>query len=552
MPIGAGKDEAGLGARGERLALPQLRELADRMFSRAAGAPLIGGNQVRLLEDGRENYPAWLAAIRAAKDHVHFENYFIQDDAVGQEFAEAFTAKAREGVGVRVVYDWLGGFRRAPRRFWKRLRAAGVEVRVHNPPQLSSPLGWISRDHRKTLIVDAAVGFVTGLCVGGVWVGDPARDIAPWRDTGVEIRGPAVAEIGRAFARTWALAGPPLPDGNWSREPPAAGDVSLRVVPSEPATASMLRLDQLVAAIARHRLWLTDAYYNGISSYVQALTAAAKDGVDVRLLVPHATDIPVLKPFSRAGYRALLEAGVRIFEWNGTMLHAKTAVADSRWARVGSTNLNLASWLGNYELDAVVEDSAFAAQMEAIYLRDLGTSTEIVLDDRHKVCAPGQPRKPRGVVTRGAGSTGGVAAGAVRIGNAVGAVLSARRVLGPVQARLTTAVGLALCALSVLVAIFPRALAFPAAAIGLWGGLALLWRGIRLHREEKAPALTPPTERPSTERTPRNRLTSPRRRRPAGSSPLPAGHRRGGACGAAGAPASACSMARAASGAITA
>lgn len=478
--------------REELAELPELRELADRMFSRAAGAPLISGNQVRLLEDGRENYPAWLAAIRAAKDFVHFENYFIQDDEVGQEFAEAFVASAREGVRVRIVYDWVGGFGKASRGFWKKLRAAGIEVRCQNPPQLSSPLGFLSRDHRKTLIVDGTVGFVAGLCVGRMWVGDPARNIAPWRDSGVEIRGPAVAEIARAFARSWALAGSPLPDVDAIGESPPAGDVSLRIVSSEPATANVLRLDQLVAAIARSRLWLTDAYYSGISSYVQALRAAARDGVDVRLLVPNATDIPILKPFSRAGYQPLLEAGVRVFEWNGTMLHAKTAVADGRWARVGSTNLNIASWLGNCELDAVIEDVAFAARMEETYLRDLTNSTEVVLNERRKACAPGQPRRPRGAMTRGSGSTGAVAAGAMRIGNAVGAVLGNRRVLGPVQARLTTLVGLVLCMLAVLAAVFPRALALPAATVGLWGGLALLWRGVQLRRRSKqarAPAV---------------------------------------------------------------
>jgi cardiolipin synthase len=154
-------------ARAERdepaLLLP-LRELADRMFSRAAGAALIGGNQVRLLEDGRENYPAWLSAIRAAKDHVHFENYFIQDDQVGQELGEAFVARARAGVRVRIVYDWMGSLGKTSRKFWRMLRGAGVEIRVHNPPQLSKPLHWLSRNHRKTLIVDGAVGFVTGLC----------------------------------------------------------------------------------------------------------------------------------------------------------------------------------------------------------------------------------------------------------------------------------------------------------------------------------------------------------------------------------------------------
>jgi cardiolipin synthase A/B len=154
------------------------------------------------------------------------------------------------------------------------------------------------------------------------------------------------------------------------------------------------RLDQLIAAIARQRVWLTDAYFAGTTSYVQALRAAARDGVDVRLLVPNATDIPVLRPLSRAGYRPLIEAGVRVFEWNGTMIHAKTAVADDRWARVGSTNLNIASWLGNCELDAVVENAAFARQMEEQYLRDLSNATEVILDVRQKVRAPRRTAPP--------------------------------------------------------------------------------------------------------------------------------------------------------------
>jgi cardiolipin synthase len=457
------------------------------MFSRAAGAPLIGGNQVRLLVDGPENYAAWLEAIHGARRYVHFENYFIRNDEIGWEFADALAARARAGVHVRVVYDWLGNFGKASGGFWRRLRDAGVEVRVYNPPQLASPFGWLSRDHRKTLVVDGTVAFVTGLCVGRMWVGDPTRNIAPWRDTGVAIRGPAVAEVARAFARTWALTDPLSPEVDAIEEAPPAGDVALRIVLSEPATTSMLRVDQLVASIARERLWLTDAYYSGVSSYVQALRAAAQDGVDVRLLVPNATDIPLLKPFSRAGYRALLEAGIRVFEWNGTMLHAKTAVADGRWARVGSTNLNIASWFGNYELDAIIEDTAFATQMEDLYLRDLANSTEIVLEHHRKVFAPGQPRRPRGALRRGSGSTSAVAAGALRLGNAVGAVLSRRRVLGPIQARLTALVGLVLCVLSALVVLFPRALAFPAAVIGLWSGLALLWRSLQLWRKWPPP-----------------------------------------------------------------
>lgn len=149
------------------------------------------------------------------------------------------------------------------------------------------------------LAVDSEVGFISGLCVGRMWVGDLERGIEPWRDTGVEIRGPTVAEIEHAFARTWAATGEPIAASQVSAIPAPAGDVSMRIVASEPATADMLRLDQLVAALARDKLWLADAYYAGTASYVQALRAAAKDGVDVRLLVPNATDIPLLGGLGR-------------------------------------------------------------------------------------------------------------------------------------------------------------------------------------------------------------------------------------------------------------
>jgi cardiolipin synthase len=168
----------------ERASVPSVRELADQAFSRAAGAPLIGGNSVRLLKDARENYPAWLAAIGAAKLHVHFESYIIHEDDAGERFADALIAKAREGVRVRLIYDWMGGFGKTSRKFWNHLRSSGVEVRCYNPPRLDSPLGWLSRDHRKMLSVDGQVGFITGLCVGRMWEGIPEKKIEPWRDTG--------------------------------------------------------------------------------------------------------------------------------------------------------------------------------------------------------------------------------------------------------------------------------------------------------------------------------------------------------------------------------
>jgi cardiolipin synthase A/B len=191
------------------------------------------------------------------------------------------------------------------------------------------------------LAVDGRVGFIAGLCVGQMWVGDPEKNIDPWRNTGVEVRGPAVAAIEKAFAEVWAMLGSRIPDTEYISQGALAraGNVNVRVLATLPATAGLFRVDQLVAALARKRLWLTDAYYAGTTSYVQALKAAAMDGVDVRLLLPNGTDIPLLRPLSRAGYRPLLDAGVRVYEWNGTMLHAKTAAADGHWTRVGSSTL---------------------------------------------------------------------------------------------------------------------------------------------------------------------------------------------------------------------
>jgi cardiolipin synthase len=474
-----------------------VRALADQAFSRAAGAPLIEGNSVRLLSDARENYPAWLDAIGAATRYICFESYIIHGDDVGRQFADALIAKAREGVRVRLIYDWLGGFGKTSRRFWNDLRAGGVEVRCYNPPRLDSAFGWLSRDHRKMLSADGHVGFVTGLCVGRRWIGMPEAGIDPWRDAGIEVRGPAVADIEQAFADTWRMMGEPIPDGEFVRRDALAraGDVAIRVVATAPATAGLFRLDQLVAALATKRLWLTDAYYAATAAYVQALCAAARDGVDVRLLVPNATDIPILRLLSRAGYRPLLTAGVRVFEWNGTMLHAKTAVADSRWARVGSTNLNIASWLGNCELDVVVEDHPFARLMEETYLEDLQHATEVVLDAQSRVHAPGEPRHPHSVLTSGGGSAGRAAAGAIRIGQTVGAAFTNRRVLEPLEGRIMATAGVLLLGGATLAAVFPRLVIYPLVMLSVWIAVTLLYRAHTLRRAGKGTSPRPASSR---------------------------------------------------------
>ena len=315
-----------------------LRLLAEQALSRAAGAPLVPGNRLKLLRDATENYPAWLDAIEGAKRSITMESYILADDAVGNRFADAMGAASRRGVRVRVLQDWLGARGEGSHHFWARLRQSGLELRWFNPFRFGAPLAWFRRNHRKSLVVDGRLGFVTGLCIAARWAGDAARGIPAWRDTGVGIEGPAVADLAHAFARTWAQAGSaPDPEVVLRREEiAAAGEVSMRVIATEPATTGMFRLDTLIAALSRRTLWLTDAYFIGLPSYVQALRAAAMDGVDVRLLVPGASDLGLVKRLGTAGYRPLLEVGIRVFEWNGPMLHAKTAVADGKWARVGS------------------------------------------------------------------------------------------------------------------------------------------------------------------------------------------------------------------------
>ena len=241
----------------------------------------------------------------------------------------------------------------------------------------------------------------------------------------------------------------------------------------------LFRLDQLVAALARERLWITDAYFVGASPYIQALIAAASDGVDVRLLVPGSgSDLPIVQRLTQAGYRTLLEAGVRIFEWNGAMVHAKTAVADGRWARVGSSNLNVQSWLGNWELDVAVEDEPFARQMEAMFEHDLQNATEVVIVEhgqrpavRHvRGSTVRQPRWRR----RGTGRTRrAAAAGALRVGQTFGAAITARRGLGAAEAA-TLIWGIVFVAALGFVGLkWPRGLAYPVGVLLLW--LAVSW-----------------------------------------------------------------------------
>jgi cardiolipin synthase A/B len=467
----------------------------DRLFFRSAGAPLVGGNAVHILLDGDQNYPRWLQAIDAAQRTIHLEMYIVHNDGIGRRFRDALVARARAGVAVRVLYDWFGALRPSSFRFWAPLVDAGGDVRVVNVPRFHTLFNVGSRDHRKLLIVDGQVAYIGGLCIGDDWLGDPARQIPAWRDTGVELRGPAVAEAELAFAGAWATWGDGLPPGTVpARESiRAEGDVNVRVVATSPDRTTLYRLELAALAAASDRIWLTDAYFMGTPVYLESLSAAARHGVDVRLLVPNNSDIAWVGNLSRTLYRRLLDAGVRIFEWNGPMVHAKTAVADRLFVRVGSTNLNLSSWVGNWELDVVIEDSGIAAQMEEIYDRDLRNATEIVITARNTVrLRSARPRRltardrlPRRRLARAAsGSANRMIKDVAMAGAALGSAVRGYRILGPHEA-------LSLATMSAMSAVvgavsftWPRAFAYPVGALAVIVTLTLLaraWRAGRRH-----------------------------------------------------------------------
>lgn len=353
---------------------------------------------------------------------------------------------------------------------------------MFNPPRLSV-VALVRRNHRKTLTIDGEVGFASGLCLSQQWKGG---ENDPWRDTGVEIRGPAVRDLDHAFAETWARSGEPLAPG-WDdgRTPERRGETPVRVVPGRPGVGAAYRLDLLVAAAVRRRLWLTDAYLAPTAAYVQALGEAVRDGVDVRILVPGASDVPLLQPFVRSGYRRLIEVGVRLYEWNGAMLHAKTAVADGVWSRVGSTNLNVASWLTNWELDITVENKEFASSMEEMFREDLSRSTEIVLRQRRRL--------PLGRKARFSAVPAHVGAEAFGPRDTPKAAAAGSRPLSRIERKSAGMMAGLLITLAAAVAYFPGLVIAPIVALLAWIGLAMARRAWdRRHRSKDGARLSDP------------------------------------------------------------
>ncbi len=457
-------------------------EALEHALDRATGSRALPGNRVGLLIDGPGTYAEMHRQIAAAEHRIHLENYIIRDDSIGRDFAASLIERARAGVMVRILYDWVGSIATSG-RFWQALREAGVDVRAFSRPAFRDPLLIAARDHRKLLVVDGAAAVAGGLCIGDEWSGDPERSRLPWRDTALGVTGPGARVLDGAFERAWKFAGGEFPENE--HELPAdvtsAGSTEVRVVATEPGRERAYRTVDLLLGIARARIWITESYLVTPQRMYQALQDAARDGVDVRLLLPSSSDLRVVRNITRVGYRGLLRAGVRIWEWQGPMLHAKTIVADGHWTSVGSSNLNASSLLANWELDVLVDDDPLAQAMERQYLFDLAQSSEVLLRPRRIPALFGRqvpaaldkrtPRQPR--------ETPHVRTFRERRRRAI--VMVGRLVYGA-RAAVFGPLALVLFVGGLLYALFPLVMAWISASISMAAAAALAVRAAR-HRQ---------------------------------------------------------------------
>ena len=360
------------------------------------GSPLTTGNQVQLLQDGPATYQAMFAAITTAKDHINMETYLLEDDEVGQRFAQALILKQQQGVQVNLIRDSAGTFG-TPAAFFQRLTDAGIKVLEYNPinPLLARKAWELNqRDHRKLLIVDGNIAFLGGINISSVYSGGSfmhgsrgkarVADNAQlaWRDTHLQIRGPVVAELQKLFIATWeSQKGDALAAKTYFPRINAIGRQVVRAIGSSPDDAYSLIYVTLLSAIgnAETSVRLTNAYFAPDPQLLAALKAAALRGVDVRLILPAETDSWLIFHTGRGYYEQLLRAGVKIYLRRGVVLHSKTALIDGVWATVGSTNLDWRSFLHNRELNAVVLGAEFGGQVQAVFDKDLAESDEVSL-----------------------------------------------------------------------------------------------------------------------------------------------------------------------------
>lgn len=339
-------------------------------------ALLRPGHRVELLIDGARAYPRMIEAIHGARSSVFLEMYTIADDAAGRRFADALIGRAAAGVDVRVLYDSAGS-RDTPREFFGAMRAGGVKVVEFHP--LSGfwrGFRFRRRNHRKLVVVDGRTAFLGGINIANAYAAAAEGGLG-WRDTNIEIEGPVVTDLAAMFLELWGRReAPPAP-------PPATDGARALAIGSQRFRDRwrIARTYRHAIRHARERVWIANPYFLPSRPFRRALRQARSRGADVRILVPSRTDFAPVLHASRRLFLRHLRAGLRIFEWPGPMMHAKTAVVDGVWSTVGSYNIDRRSLFHNYELTAVVADRAFGRRMEEMFEADVARSREITLDE---------------------------------------------------------------------------------------------------------------------------------------------------------------------------
>ena len=358
------------------------------------GEHFVEGNQVRLLRNGSAAYPEMLAAIAAAEQQILLEMYWFGSDVIGRTFAAALGAAARRGVEVSIIFDAVGSVGASAEMF-AELSRAGAQVIEFNPIAPWKRRFRLSkltrRDHRKILVIDGQIGFTGGINIADYWL--PLDDGGGgWRDDMVRIDGPAVAGLSECFALVWArLRGRKLrvPDSG-SRPAPvlAVGSRRARLPAIRVLGQRFLRTQRQISRAYLHylrraeqRIFIANSYFVPDRRVLRALARAARRGVDVRIIVPGQSDVDIVRHASRAVWGRLLRAGVRIFEWDESVLHAKTAVVDGLWSTIGTFNFDYMSLRMNLEVNVTVLDERFAARLEASFLEDFELCREVSLVD---------------------------------------------------------------------------------------------------------------------------------------------------------------------------
>ncbi len=348
-------------------------------------ADAIAGNEVALLKDGEEAFPALLSAIGGAREFVLLEFYAFADDSIGRTLADLLREKARQGVAVYLIYDSVGSIL-TDRGFFTGLAAAGVKVAEFRPVIYWKPYwNWIKRDHRKTVCVDGRCAFVGGFNITG---SDAPKSMGGrgWKDTQARVSGPAVAGIEKIFWEAWTastpVSGPAEPCLPVS-EPAQAGDKRVSVVFAGGIrnVRSIRRSYRCAIDRALEYIYITNAYFLPDRLVYRRLVRAAQRGVDVRIIAPRETDYPYVRLASWAMYGHLIKNGIRIYEWQGPILHSKTAVIDGLWSSVGSHNLDHRSLHYNLEVNLNIYDRTFGAAMTRAFREDLKESRLIMSDD---------------------------------------------------------------------------------------------------------------------------------------------------------------------------